>query len=469
MAWLSKDARDIPPAYCKQICHTTRDIKTVTCLICDNGYCKSEFIRKVQDGKGFFVSRHLIVCPAHPNLTFDCMEIGLQTNDQDDVETLLLNRKFKLIKKHLEDIETGVNVTQDIDFMDQDDIRNIEDDEISVSSENVKKRKYDNIVKDCVDCVEYVKELSHLKLMNKQLNQQNEELRDHNVFLRAFVMQPEGNQIPVIPSYANVLSKMPVKKPEAVQLVIKPNENYKGDALDVVQKQVTAKTKAKVIKMNMSKDGTVYIKCNSAQDSEIIMQTINKENNDILTAKPKEKNNPKIRITNIISDLGKEEIIEDIIERNQLPTDSINVEHEYKQKNNNRAILAEVSADAYAKIMRNKFVFVGYQKCMAYDDFNINMCKNCCGYNHSYKKCIEKKKRDQTCVKCAGEHESTKCKTEIKRCINCITANKYVTKKRSIDHSADEVDKCESFKIKWEQHVSNTNYPWRPDAPFKTN
>lgn len=55
---------------------------------------------------------------------------------------------------------------------------------------------------------------------------------------------------------------------------------------------------------------------------------------------------------------------------------------------------------------------------------------------------------------------------KIKKCINCINANKYLTKKRNIDHSADDIKLCESYKVRWEQYISDTNYPWKPEAPF---
>lgn len=83
MAWISKDARDIPPDYFKQICHPNRDIKIVICLLCDNGYCKSEFNRKVAEGKGFYVSRHIVMCPAHANITFNTIETCDSTKESD--------------------------------------------------------------------------------------------------------------------------------------------------------------------------------------------------------------------------------------------------------------------------------------------------------------------------------------------------------------------------------------------------
>lgn len=200
-----------------------------------------------------------------------------------------------------------------------------------------------------------------------------------------------------------------------------------------------------------------------------MLKVLNSESNDKVTAKVCAKNNPLIRITNISDDIDKEDLANDIIKRNQLPLNSVTIVHKYKQRNYNHAALAEVTRDAYARIMRTASVFVGYENCKVYDNFNIRRCKNCCGYNHSLMKCKDTLKRPQSCLNCAGNHEATVCTSDFKKCINCITANKYLSKKRSIEHSADDINNCESYKVRWEQCISDTNYPWKPNPPFKNS
>lgn len=200
--------------------------------------------------------------------------------------------------------------------------------------------------------------------------------------------------------------------------------------------------------------------------TEVILKTLNNENKGILTVNVCEKHNPQIKIMNISADLDNEELSNDIINRNQLPLNSINIIHKYKQRNNYLAAIADVTSDAYAKIMKTKSVFVGYENCKVCDNFNIKRCKNCCGYNHSLKKCKGVFKRQQSCSKCAGEHNVVSCNSEEKNCINCINANKYLFKKRSINHSADDINSCETYKLRWDQYVSCTDYPWKPDSPF---
>ena len=87
---------------------------------------------------------------------------------------------------------------------------------------------------------------------------------------------------------------------------------------------------------------------------------------------------------------------------------------------------------------------------------------------HGSTKNIKKFWNYKICSKCAGEHESEGCDSNVKRCINCINANKYLTKKKYINHCADDLNKCETYKVKWEQFLLDTNYPWKPQALFSS-
>ena len=180
MAWLSKDARDVPPDDYKHICHRNRYIKIVTCILCDGGFCKSEIIRRVEIGKGFFISQHLVVCPAHPDITFDIFD---NIDENSDIEKQILKRKTIVIQKHLGNIEKGLNATLDIesDFM---DVADNDDDTASIASScRSKKCKVEfNTECECEFCQEYLKELSFEKKMNSELSKHNDELRNYNDF-----------------------------------------------------------------------------------------------------------------------------------------------------------------------------------------------------------------------------------------------------------------------------------------------
>lgn len=75
--------------------------------------------------------------------------------------------------------------------------------------------------------------------------------------------------------------------------------------------------------------------------------------------------------------------------------------------------------------MTTKSIFV--ENCKVYE-FNVNSCKNCRGYNHSVKKYIVTFKRPQAYYKSVRNDDTL-----------CI-------KKRSVDHSADDIYHSERLK-----------------------
>uniref|UniRef100_A0ABD2VUW3 Pre-C2HC domain-containing protein n=1 Tax=Trichogramma kaykai TaxID=54128 RepID=A0ABD2VUW3_9HYME len=412
--------------------------------------------RYVDKGKGFFVSRHIVVCPKHKDITYPVL-----TCDQNNTEEKSLTMKLMLLQTYNESSKLISNdtdkETESETFSQYDDDRN------SVISENSKKRRVDYYENpnECSNCSYYLNELEHKQEINQELREQNKELREHNSFLRTVASSNALNKKQNERSYANVLTNCP-PKPSFVQLIVKPNTNFKGDTLQLIQKQVSVKTKAKVLNMKKTDNGNIFLKCSSEEDSQAILRVLNNENSADITAKICEKNNPMIKITNIVSIEDTTQMTKDIIERNQLTPGSLNIVHTFKQRNNKIAALAQVTGESYTKIMNSGYIFVGYQNCKVYDYFNLSTCKNCCGYNHSDRICREVFKRPIACYKCAGNHEAKDCQSSTKACINCRSANKYLTKKRSEDHEATDYGKCETYKAKWNQYVNNTNYPWTP-------
>ena len=150
------DARDVPLGYFKHVCHKGRNFGLVTCLICDGGFCKSEFNARVKKGKGFYLTRHIVVCPAHPNLTF---EDSVVTDTSLDIESMIIQRKLAIMLKHLDNVKNGLNVTQDFEQEDMDTEDKLEDDDaLSVASDKIKKRRL-SATNECPDCFDYIRDL----------------------------------------------------------------------------------------------------------------------------------------------------------------------------------------------------------------------------------------------------------------------------------------------------------------------
>lgn len=184
MVWTSTDARDIPPDSNKLVCHNSRECKIVICLLCDGGWCRSDFNVKVKKGEGFYVSNNIIVCPAHGHITYNLLDAA-QTSDSAEIS--ILNKKLLLLTKHIESAVNGA-LSRDVD-MDNDAV-SVVSETCSVASapSGVKRRRGDDGIDsadDCPNCTLVIQENLYLKEMNSELKQHNSELREHNNYLIA--------------------------------------------------------------------------------------------------------------------------------------------------------------------------------------------------------------------------------------------------------------------------------------------
>lgn len=95
---------------------------------------------------------------------------------------------------------------------------------------------------------------------------------------------------------------------------------------------------------------------------------------------------PRFKITNIEVNLDKNALQQDIANRNNFPVEDVHIVHVYKSLTSGKlSAIMETTGTVYQSIMETKKVFVGWQRCPVYEDHNVNMCYNCCGYNHSKK------------------------------------------------------------------------------------
>uniref|UniRef100_A0ABD2WIB4 Uncharacterized protein n=1 Tax=Trichogramma kaykai TaxID=54128 RepID=A0ABD2WIB4_9HYME len=240
MSWVIKDSREIPLDYNKQVCHKTVDVRSVVCLLCDDVFHKSDFGRYVQSGKCFFVTRHIGICPKHKDITFP----AVLTCDQNNVEELSLTMKMMLLHKYS---ESGKQILNDMEKETESDaLSQYDNDRSSVISENSKKRRVDYFKNsnECSNCSYYLNELEYKQELNQEPREQNKELREHNSFLRIVASSNALNKKQIERSYATVLTNCP-PKPSFVQLIVEPNTYFKGDTLQLIQKQVSVKTKTK--------------------------------------------------------------------------------------------------------------------------------------------------------------------------------------------------------------------------------
>ena len=127
----------------------------------------------------------MIVCPAHKNITYNTIS-SCEKNKKAEYQ--VFQQKLLIIQKQMEDIENGQELEMDLDAqsagtVDEEDSQSVASEIQSVSSESSKKRKVE-FIESRYECEGYLKELNYEKKMNAELVKQNDELRDHNTFLR---------------------------------------------------------------------------------------------------------------------------------------------------------------------------------------------------------------------------------------------------------------------------------------------
>lgn len=429
-----EDARNVPPKI-NLVCHPQTEYSHVSCLLCDLPYCRSDFVRKSNKGKGFFVTNTCIICPEHA-ITYNAKHVQDTLDDNFD-QLKILKLKAEFINQELLNLASQSS------------------DNSTISEEELDE----NSACDAVYSVGMLlKENRNAKKNINELKRINEELIENNRFLRSSI----DNKIPTMTyaSAAKIDSEVYKKQnsnSETKTIIVTPNKSQNQEDTFAAIKSSLIATKRPVSKVSKGKK-SVIVKCEQKNGQEI-KTALEQDLGDKAKIKFAENLDPLIKIYGIDSEFSKEEMVQDICERNNIEEDSFNIEYIYPKKKNTKCVKLRIKSDLYMKIAYQKGLHIGYQNCnLIYDDYNINQCKNCQGYNHSFSKCTKVQ-----CSYCAGDHKSETCvnKNEIK-CVNCTHANRFLTKKRNTDHEATDKINCDTYKAKLSKVISTTNYPMKP-------
>lgn len=196
---------------------------------------------------------------------------------------------------------------------------------------------------------------------------------------------------------------------------------------------------------------------------EILHSNLSEECNVILH----ELNKPKMKIVGIqnFEEMNNIELEDDINERNfsnykkgcKILRTFIN------KKKGTQSALIEVTSEIYKHIRQNKNkIYVGHQKCIAYDSIDIKPCYNCGIFGHKSKKC----RNSATCIKYAGKHSAVECvEKEKRRCTNCEYSNTRYQTTYAINHEVTDYDRCEIFKKRVRKYIEETDYSVEPVIP----
>ncbi|KAJ8670255.1 hypothetical protein QAD02_001514 [Eretmocerus hayati] len=456
-----------PDIYFK--CHPTKAAGIVVCLLCEGVYHKSDFVKTLNSGK--FITPVFVICNDHS-------ECDLTSNE--DARVVVANLTDKLAKyqtsyKQLENKykEAGRMFNEMKSKYD-----------VLLKSNSVNNSKSSNSG-ECVDVLK--NEIASLKLENSKLDSENEhlsekndilmqlntELKENNSLLKEnnelmkLNMHPRSQEINT-QDYAQVVAMKPkqslVNVPDII-IELQGQDREKEESTKLIKKALSEKINCPINKLKEIKN-KIYLKCRDPGDIKKVSDTLMKEENLKINIEIEKMKEPRINVVGVdpnVTDTDNDNIENDIRNRNNLVgKETVRIVHKYISKRTKKLnLIMEVSREAYMKIMTERMIYVGYNRCPVFDDFNIGMCYKCNKYGHGAKKCYNEYK----CKYCAEDHNENDCQNKnTPKCSNCIETNEKWKLQKNTNHCADNKIMCDTYKFLLHRTIKKTNYPYTPTS-----
>ena len=206
------------------------------------------------------------------------------------------------------------------------------------------------------------------------------------------------------------------------------------------------------------KNGQLLIESGNKSEAEIICQNINKKCERELEALMSMKRKPKIIIFNTPEEITLKNVVDALTTQNEQLENGKQIMRpirEFKDKNNNRNIIMEISAEQRNRILGKK-IKLGWNICNWEDSIVITRCYKCSKFNHRAHDC----KGIQTCPNCAGNHTLKECQAQKAnyKCINCSNYKKF-NKDTITDENHSALDKnCPCYQAAIKRYQLNTDY-----------
>lgn len=234
-------------------------------------------------------------------------------------------------------------------------------------------------------------------------------------------------------SYASVVSAKPVKP----AVVIKPKQKQHSKKTMEKLKQSVDKNSVNVCGARNARDGCVVLQCSDATETMKVKQIVNEKLGDEYEVILPAIKDPRVRITNINTDIPDDSIINelklnnDCIKEAEMKLVTV-IPKKFRSSTTNDAII-EVKSDIYRKLIDIGVLSLPWRECKVYEHLYLKRCFKCNGFSHIANQC---KENTQYCSKCAGNHKVSECKTKKMCCINCKKANQSNNLKLDTRHHA---------------------------------
>lgn len=199
--------------------------------------------------------------------------------------------------------------------------------------------------------------------------------------------------------------------------------------------------------------GAIVIDCTNTGSSTKLIKNITDNLSDNYTVKQADHKKPRLKIMGMSSKETEESIVGLIKSQNNLDTAEINVLRIFQNRYKSFNCIIEVDGECFKRLMEEKKVFVGWDRCRVVECIDVLRCYNCSGFHHKADGCTHKK----SCPRCSEDHKLEDCKNTKLKCPNCTFAVTTMKLKLDTDHEAWSLD-CPSLMRKLQIQRSKISY-----------
>lgn len=253
------------------------------------------------------------------------------------------------------------------------------------------------------------------------------------------------------PSLADI-----IKTGSNSSVIIKPkNVEQKSD---ITKNDVKEKINPGEISVNGIRKvgkGAIVIECTNKQASEKLIKELNENLSESYDIKQAESKKPKLKILGL-SIKDDDSKIENYIKKQNTGLENSDIKvikvFENKQKNGFNCII-QVDGEAFQHLMKEKKIFVGWDRCRITESVDLLRCYNCSGFQHKASEC----KRTKSCPRCAENHDLKDCASNKKECTNCKFAVNTYKMEIDCEHEAWSPE-CPAFLRRLSVQRSRISY-----------
>lgn len=248
-------------------------------------------------------------------------------------------------------------------------------------------------------------------------------------------------------TYADALApKRPLNTDQTIIIKAKNNKEA-GNTIKIVQENLNpSELNIRVKKVRSTKNGDIVINCPTRDEGEILKRAAMSKLSDRCSIETIKKRPTRLKIVGVEENQNQNPIeVEDALRKQNTwidTNDKLTITYIKKiKKNNTLTIYLECSARLFHKAIEYKKVYLGWQRYPVYEDLSVQRCFTCQGFFHKNTSC----ENPVVCVNCSGDHDVGECPGSVRKCNNCLLANKNFSTNYNSDHAANDIS-CPAYQ-----------------------